>query len=397
MRLESGVRGASACEEGGGDLKVLIFSDKPPGSLEAGDRGRSDREEPAADVETVAGFDKPPRGLKPGVGEAREERAVDVDATTGSGKPPGVLESGVGGASTDRTPASKAKQAEAIESKVSASTDFHVITLSEEQYISLLQWPSLPVHSKAIITTQQKKKDQPQPPHKSSGAQEPLTSHPTVEQQTLALQTLGQQMPAVKTAIVPISVQHTAVPIVPAQQAPRQQTTIVLAVVEVGTIRTTTFLRITEQDQRMPSGCADIKAVITTLAPPAATPKLTYGSVPAKPPPPVAAKKSLIEAEAVESEPSASTESHVISLSEEQFTSLLHPLNLPIQSKPIISIKKKVMSPCKCSSEPHQQSIQPSVPQQTIALPTPTQQMPAVQMSVQQAPVLVVRAQLTLG
>uniref|UniRef100_V5I331 Putative transcription factor e2f8 n=1 Tax=Ixodes ricinus TaxID=34613 RepID=V5I331_IXORI len=54
---------------------------------------------------------------------------------------------------------------------------------------------------------------------------------------------------------------------------------------------------------------------------------------------------------------SPSTESHVITLSEEQYNSLLQSLNLPIDSKPIISIqqektsvKKPAEAPCKCSS-----------------------------------------------
>lgn len=54
---------------------------------------------------------------------------------------------------------------------------------------------------------------------------------------------------------------------------------------------------------------------------------------------------------------SPGTESHVITLSEEQYNSLLQSLNLPIDSKPIISIqqektstKKPTEAPCKCSS-----------------------------------------------
>lgn len=51
---------------------------------------------------------------------------------------------------------------------------------------------------------------------------------------------------------------------------------------------------------------------------------------------------------------SSSTESHVITLSEEQYNSLLQSLNLPIDSKPIISIQQEKTSakkptPCQCS------------------------------------------------
>lgn len=68
---------------------------------------------------------------------------------------------------------------------------------------------------------------------------------------------------------------------------------------------------------------------------------------------------------------SPGTESHVITLSEEQYNSLLQSLNLPIDSKPIISIqqektsaKKPAEAPCKCSSA----SKQP--PEPTFLTPT---------------------------
>lgn len=84
---------------------------------------------------------------------------------------------------------------------------------------------------------------------------------------------------------------------------------------------------------------------------------------------------SVKEAEDVKGEPSPTTESHVITLSEEQYTSLLQSLNLPLNSKPIISIqqektKKTDAAQCsKCTGAQHTQSAQPQqvmVPQQTM-------------------------------
>lgn len=76
---------------------------------------------------------------------------------------------------------------------------------------------------------------------------------------------------------------------------------------------------------------------------------------------------SVKEAEAVNSAPNPMTESHVITLSEEQYTSLLQSLNLPLDSKPIISIqqektKKVDAAQCsKCTGAQHTQSAQTMV------------------------------------
>ncbi|KAL1477705.1 hypothetical protein MTO96_035539, partial [Rhipicephalus appendiculatus] len=83
------------------------------------------------------------------------------DSVTDSDKSPGGMESGVDGASPSKAPTSNAKQAEAKESEPSASAESHVITLSEEQYTSLLQSLNLPIHSKPIISIQQEKKAEP--------------------------------------------------------------------------------------------------------------------------------------------------------------------------------------------------------------------------------------------
>ncbi|CAN7939513.1 unnamed protein product [Ixodes hexagonus] len=68
-----------------------------------------------------------------------------------------------------------------------------------------------------------------------------------------------------------------------------------------------------------------------------------------------AEEQATLSSGAVSSSPSP--ESHVITLSEEQYNSLLQSLNLPIDSKPIISIqqeksssKKPAEVPCKCSA-----------------------------------------------
>ncbi|XP_077492976.1 uncharacterized protein LOC144104063 isoform X2 [Amblyomma americanum] len=87
------------------------------------------------------------------------------------------------------------------------------------------------------------------------------------------------------------------------------------------------------------------------------------------------------EAEAEKSEPSPTTESHVITLSEEQYTSLLQSLNLPLNSKPIISIQqektKKTDAQCKCTGAQQAQPAQPqhvTVPQQTMQTTVQPQQ-----------------------
>ncbi|KAL3244675.1 hypothetical protein MRX96_018652 [Rhipicephalus microplus] len=161
------------------------------------------------------------------------------------------MEPGVGEASTEKTPSSKTKQAERKESEPSASADFRVITLSEEQHTHLLQSHSWPIQSKSIISIQQ---EEAEPSCKFSGGQEPLTFQPILTQQTTALPTPTQQMPAVQKPVWQISVQQTPVPIVPAQQVPGQQTTTVLAATEVPTILTPTFRWIIEPDEWTPSG-----------------------------------------------------------------------------------------------------------------------------------------------
>nr|XP_037270555.1 fibrous sheath CABYR-binding protein-like [Rhipicephalus microplus] len=350
-------------------------------------------EEPAGHVNAMTGFDKPPIGLESRISGAstREEPVADVETMTSSEKLPGGMEPGVGGASTDKTPASKTKQAEPKKSEPIASTDYHVITLSEEQYTHLLQSHSWPNQSKSIISIHQEKKTKPS--CKSSGGQEPLTSQPTLAQQTMALQTPAQQLPAVQTPVVQTAVQQTPVPIVPAQYVPGQQTTTVLAATEVPTMLTPIFRWIIEHDQRKLSGSGGTEEVVTELILPAAARKLTHNSVTAKPASPRAARKNLAQAEAKESELSASTESHGITLSEEQYTSLLQSLNLPIHSKPFTStqLEKEAEPPGRCSGGHQLQTPQPTEPQHTMA-----QQMPAVQTLVmQQTPLPIVPAQQT--
>ncbi|KAL3210055.1 hypothetical protein MRX96_037403 [Rhipicephalus microplus] len=149
---------------------------------------------------------------------------------------------------------------------------------------------------------------------------------------------------------------------------------------------TPTFHLIIEHNQGKPSRIRSHKVVITTLDLPAAGHTQTHDSVLAKPASPVAPKKSMIQAEAKESKLGGSTESHVITLPEKWYTFLLQSLNLPIHSKPIISIPQdKVAKPlCKCLSWQQSQTPQQTGPQQTIALQTPALQMQSLHMSVQQ-------------
>ncbi|KAH8034097.1 hypothetical protein HPB51_020114 [Rhipicephalus microplus] len=83
--------------------------DKPSMKLQSGLRGASSCEEQEGNIDTMTGSDKPPSRLKFGVSgaSAHVESAGDVDAMTGSEKPPGGLKSGVEGASIEKTPASK--------------------------------------------------------------------------------------------------------------------------------------------------------------------------------------------------------------------------------------------------------------------------------------------------
>uniref|UniRef100_L7M906 Putative transcription factor e2f7 n=1 Tax=Rhipicephalus pulchellus TaxID=72859 RepID=L7M906_RHIPC len=248
---------------------------------------------------------------------ARDGPAGDGNAVTDSDKSPGGLKSGVCGASPGKTPTSNAKQAEAKESEPSASTESHVITLSEEQYTSLLQSLNLPIHSKPIISIQQEKKAEP--PCKCSGGQQPQTPQQTVPQQTPALQTPAlqtpalqtpalqtpavqtpaqqlpaMQTPAVRAPAVQTPAQQTPVPVVQAQLTAGQQTTTVLAATEVPTILTPTFRWIIEHEQRTPSGSGATEEVITALALPAAARKLTYDSVPTTPASPGASEESIV-------------------------------------------------------------------------------------------------------
>ncbi|KAL3244673.1 hypothetical protein MRX96_018650 [Rhipicephalus microplus] len=208
-----------------------------------------------------------------------------------------------------------------------------MITLSEEQYISLLQALNLPIHSKPTISIQQE--EEAEPPCKCSGGQQPQTPHPTVLQQTIALRTPAQQMLAVQT-----SVQQRSVPVGPAQETSGQQTTPVMAATEVPTMLTPAFCWIIEHDQRRPLSSGGTEEVITALTFPVAARKLTYDNVLRTPTSSGAAKKSLVEAEAKESKRSSSTD-FVIILSEVRYTSQLQSVNLPIYSKPIINIQQK--------------------------------------------------------
>ncbi|KAL3210057.1 hypothetical protein MRX96_037405 [Rhipicephalus microplus] len=73
------------------------------------------------------------------------ERTWNVNSLSGSDERRGCLESRVGGgASTDKTSASKPKQAEAKESEPSASRTFRMITQSGKQCTNLLQLLNLP-------------------------------------------------------------------------------------------------------------------------------------------------------------------------------------------------------------------------------------------------------------
>ncbi|XP_049274674.1 transcription factor E2F7 isoform X2 [Rhipicephalus sanguineus] len=228
----------------------------------------------------------------------RDRPAGDGNAVTDSEKSFGDVESGIGAASPSKVRTSNAKQAEAKESELSASTESHVITLSEEQYTSLLQSLNLPIHSKPIISIQQEKKAEQ--PCKCSGSQQPQTPQPTVPRQTMALQTPAQQKPAQQVPVVQTSLVQTptlqtpALQQTPAQETPGQQTTTVLAATDVPTILTPTFRWIIEHDQRTPSGNGGTEEVITALALPAAARKLTYDSVPTTPASPGAAEESLV-------------------------------------------------------------------------------------------------------
>ncbi|KAL3210053.1 hypothetical protein MRX96_037401 [Rhipicephalus microplus] len=84
-------------------------------------------------------------------GSACVEPDRDVDALTGSDRLPGNLTSGVSGAATDKTSASRTKQAEAKESEPSTSASFRMITQSAKQCTNLLQSLNLPIYSKPII------------------------------------------------------------------------------------------------------------------------------------------------------------------------------------------------------------------------------------------------------
>ncbi|KAL3248981.1 hypothetical protein MRX96_056237 [Rhipicephalus microplus] len=228
---------------------------------------------------------------------ARDELFGDATAVTGANKSSGGVESAVGGASPGKSPASNSKQAEAKEGEPGGSTESHVITLSEEQYRSLLQSLNLPIHSKPIISIQQEKKAET--PCKCLGGQQPQTPQPAVPQPMPAQQTLVMQAPAVQTSAAQTSAAQTTavqtpVPVVPAQQTPGQQTTTVLAATEVSTILTPTFRWIIEHDQRTPSGSGATEEVITAVALPAAARKLTYDSAPTTPASPGAAEESVV-------------------------------------------------------------------------------------------------------
>ncbi|KAH8034088.1 hypothetical protein MRX96_018653 [Rhipicephalus microplus] len=208
-----------------------------------------------------------------------------------------------------------------------------MITLSEEQYICLLQALNLPIHSKPSISIQQE--EEAEPPCKCWGRQQPQTPHPTVLQQTIALWTPAQPKLAVQT-----SVQQRSVPVGPAQETSGQQTTPIMAATEVPTLLTAAFRWIIEHDPTRPLSSGGTEEVIMALTLPAAARGLTYDSVLRTPTSSGAAKKSLVEAEAKESKRSSSTEFAII-LSEVRYTSQLQSLNLPIHSKPIINIQQK--------------------------------------------------------
>ncbi|KAL3210058.1 hypothetical protein MRX96_037406 [Rhipicephalus microplus] len=191
-------------------------------------------------------------------------------------------------------------------------------------------------------------------------------------------------MPALEMPAVQKSVQQTPAPAVPTQQTSGQQTTTGLAVTEVPSSLTPTFYLIIEHDQEKLSRIRSPK--VTTLDLPAGGHTQTDDSIPAKPASLVAPKKSMTQAEAKKSKLGGSTESHVITLPEKWYTFLLQSLNLPIHSKPIISIlHDKVAKPlCKCLSGQQSQTPQQTGPQQTIALQTPALQMRSLHMSLQQ-------------
>ncbi|KAL3243655.1 hypothetical protein MRX96_020132, partial [Rhipicephalus microplus] len=222
----------------------------------------------------------------------RDRLFGDANAVTGANKSSGGVESAVGGASPGKSPASNSKQAEAKEGEPSGSTESHVITLSEEQYRSLLQSLNLPIHSKPIISIQQEKKAET--PCKCLGGQQPQTPQPAVPQPMPAQQALVMQAPAVQTSAAQTTAVQTPVPVVPAQQTPGQQTTTVLATTEVSTILTPTFRWIIEHDQQTPSGSGATEEVITAVALPAAARKLTYDSAPTTPASPGAAEESVV-------------------------------------------------------------------------------------------------------
>ncbi|KAL3244672.1 hypothetical protein MRX96_018649 [Rhipicephalus microplus] len=185
---EESQRGLLGCEEPGGHVDTVTGFAKPPIGLESGVCGALTHEEQAGNIDAVTGSNKPPYGLEYGVGGAstRKEPVADVDTMTSSDKLPGGMEPGVGEASTEKTPSTKTKQVETKESEPSASADFRLITLSEEQHTHLLQSYNWPIQSKSIISIQQEKAE---PSCKFSGGQEPLTSQRTLTQQTMALQT----------------------------------------------------------------------------------------------------------------------------------------------------------------------------------------------------------------
>lgn len=182
----------------------------------------------------------------------------------GTDKSPGGAELGVDGASPSKVTTSNVEQAEAKKSEPNAES--HVITLSEEQYTSLLQSLNLPIHSKPIISIQQEKAKKAEPPCKCTGTPQQQPQHLQTTQQTVSQQTTEQT-----------TSQQTVV-----QQTPAQQTTV-LAAAEVPAILTPTFRWVIEHDQRTPSGASCSEEMITTLALPAAARKLTYDSVPTTP------------------------------------------------------------------------------------------------------------------
>ncbi|KAH6923847.1 hypothetical protein HPB50_008146 [Hyalomma asiaticum] len=207
---------------------------------------------------------------------ARNVAVGNVGTVAGINKPIGIVKSEVDGASLSIVPTPNVEQAEAKESEPSASTESHVITLSEEQYTSLLQSLNLPIHSKPIISIQQEKKAEQ--PCKCSGSQQ-LQTQPKMPQQVPAQQTPAQATPA----------KHA-----PAQQTPGQQTTTVLAAAEVPAILTPTFRWFIEHDQRTPSASSGTEEVIAALALPAAARKLTYDSVPTTPVSPGTTEDGLV-------------------------------------------------------------------------------------------------------